>query len=204
MGAGRGAGLAPSLTLFRIFRNTNYHGYQSLGSSLATFALRVRLTKLFLHSADGCCGRTRACRQRRLLLPPQPAAGTQRHRGKAATRPGAQAAFRSLFCCTSPNYPPIIPLSRSCLAPPYQAARTSQLSFSLTHDASSSVFERLKRIRCSYHRLAMATQHQCWGQRAFLTPSLSEEELFKASHRTISPAHRGTSSAPYSACWCRL
>lgn len=41
-GAERGAGLAPSLTLFRIFRNMNCHGYQSLGSSLATFALDVR------------------------------------------------------------------------------------------------------------------------------------------------------------------
>lgn len=204
MEADRVAGLAPSPTLFRVFRNTNCHGYQSLGSSLATFALRVRLTKLFLHSADGCCGRSSACRQHRLSLHPQPAAGTQRHRGKVATRPGAQAAFWSLFCCTSPNYLPIIPLPRSCLAPPYQAARTSQLSFSLTHDTSSSVFERLKRIRCSYHRSAMATQHQCWGQRAFLTPSLSKEELFKASHQTISPVHRGTSRAPYSACWCRL
>lgn len=187
------AGLAPSPTLFRIFRNINCHGYQSAGSSLATFALDVRLTKLFLHGAGRCCGCSSACRQHgpSLHLQPaawlrdgKPAAGTWHHRGETATGPGVQAAFQSPFCCISPRpqlYPPV---SRRCLAPLYQAARTYPLSFSLMHVTGSSAFESIKCIRCSYHHSAMTTQHQCCGQRAFLTLSLllSKEELFKASY----------------------
>lgn len=82
-GAERGAGLAPSLTLFRIFRNMNCHGYQSLGSSLATFALDVRLTQLFPHSTGRSCscwapGRAMA----------SPAATTRLRDEKAAWEPG--------------------------------------------------------------------------------------------------------------------
>lgn len=78
-GAERGAGLAPSLTLFRIFRNMNCHGYQSLGSSLATFALDVRLTKLFPHSPGGSCSCSGAIRQREpsLHLQPLPPVGQE-------------------------------------------------------------------------------------------------------------------------------
>lgn len=112
VGGERAAGLTPSLTLFRIFGNTDRHGYQSLGSSLATFALHVRLTKLFLRGADGRCGCTSACAHHGPSLHPQPAtrlqegkpaAGTRHRRGKAAAGPVAQAAFQSPFCCISPN-----------------------------------------------------------------------------------------------------
>ena len=192
VGAERVAGLAPSPNLFCIFRNVNCHGYQSLGSSLATFAFDVRLTKLFLHSTGRCCGCSSACRQHGPSLHLQlaarlregkPATGTWHHRGKPAAGPWAQAAFQNPFCCVSPRpqlYPPV---SRRCLAPLYQAARTYQLSFSLTHATGSSAFESIKCIRCSYHHSAMTMQHQCYSQCAFLTLSLllSKGELFKAS-----------------------
>lgn len=127
-GVERGAGLAPSLTLFHIFRNMNRHGYQSLGSSLATFALDVRLTKLFPHSPGGSCSCSSAIRQRgpRLHLQPPagwgvrnqpgslaaawegiPATGTWHCWGKAAARPG----HRLLSSAHSAAFPqiPIIP-----------------------------------------------------------------------------------------------
>lgn len=119
VGAEKVAGFAPSLTLFHIFRNINCHGYQSLGSSLATFALDVRLTKLFLHSACGCCGFSSSFRQHRPSVHLQPASqlcegnpamGSQYHHGKVAEGPGTQAAFQSPLCCISfrPQlYPPI-------------------------------------------------------------------------------------------------
>lgn len=127
-GAERGAGLAPSLTLFHIFRNMNCHGYQSLGSSLATFAPDVRLAELFPHSTGRSCSCSRAVPQRgpslHLQPPPgwgtgnqpgnlapvwegTPAPGAWHQCGKAAARPG----HRLLSSAHSAAFPqiPIIP-----------------------------------------------------------------------------------------------
>lgn len=46
-------------------------------------------------------------------------------------------------------------------SPPYRAARTYQLSFSLMHVTGNNVFESIKRIHCSYPCLVVTTQHQC-------------------------------------------
>lgn len=85
-GAERGAGLAPSLTLFHIFRNMNCHGYQSLGTSLATFAPDVRLAKLFPHSTGGSCSCSSTLHQRgpSLHLQPPPGWGTGNQPGSLA------------------------------------------------------------------------------------------------------------------------
>lgn len=220
-GAERGAGLAPSLTLFHIFRNMNCHGYQSLGSSLATFALDVRLTKLFPHSPGGSCSCSGAVRQRgpplHLQPPPGcgtrtrpgawweeiPATGTCHHCGKAATRLGHRL-LSSTYSAAFPQIP-IIPCVVWMPCTPPRTAGTARLSFSLSRTAGRSAFESTNRICCSYHYSGMATQSH--GHCAFLTRSLSPKRSYLK--HPIEPYHVSTEELRmlpllYSSCWCQL